>query len=171
MAERLIVGAGRGDDELLRGGIEYTLLNEVGAVGQAGKRDCEGDDVFGIIQVGVHVQRADFMGLGVEGDGHLVARQGVVREDDVRGSGAWGGINRNFAGLDGLLNLIGIRWDVEGKERLDLSHVILHLSGLLFDDSLLESAAAGWRWRRAHWSLDDFSVRAVLATGLRWRLV
>ena len=79
----LVVGIGRGHDELFGGRAKNGLLRVIGAIGEAGHPYLQGNSILGFAQVGVDIQRDDLMGGGVERERHLITGLGVVLEDQI----------------------------------------------------------------------------------------
>ena len=80
----LVIGIGRGHEELFSGRVKDGLLRVIGAVGEAGHLYLQGDSILGFAQVAVDAQGGDLMRGGVKSERHLIPGLCIILEDQIR---------------------------------------------------------------------------------------
>src|SRR5271168_4022050 len=164
-AEFLIIGIGRVHNEIFGGCGKSGLLCVVGAVGEARHLNLQRHRILCVAHERIHVHRRDLLRGGVDGDRQLIARLDIILEDQIHCAGhrVYGEVPRLFV----LLHLLWIRGQILTEDAFHLSHVLLHLGFLPFDDPSHEGAATWRRRRRPDESLLNLSIGSILATVLR----
>src|SRR5258708_2689404 len=133
----------------------------VGAIGQFGKLNSNGNCITRISKIAGDLDALDRLLLLTEYERHRVIRFEIALDDQVDGAWSASWLHRDIALLIGLLKCLRIKLRVLLAESGNLLSVSLKFFCFLFNDVALDSAATGLRRRlRIQFSLLLLTIRA-----------